>query len=154
MITISCFLTLIYRGNTLFCLTKKFYAMNYEKLTILPCHDPEEAKSIFETLIYEEAYLLLVVLGKDSSAKRILELGTKAAGNKQDPSMVVWISEPEVVADTLSNLQDPKRFLNNLSSIRAFALSITDKVVDVIKVQEKPLNILRVWKSFMLALKG
>ncbi|MEE4197788.1 MAG: hypothetical protein V2I54_09095 [Bacteroidales bacterium] len=127
--------------------------MNYEKLTILPCQDPGVSQKILKALIYEEAYILLVVLGTGSEAQQILELGTKAAGNAKDPGMVVWITDPQVVSGVLSKLNDPDDLLNDLSSVSAFALSISDRVVDVIHRNESPIDILRVWELFMKGLK-
>ena len=128
--------------------------MDDKKLTILPCRNPEKAKKIFQTLLFDEAYLLFVVLGAGPNVEKILELSTKVAGSSSDPGMVVWIKEPGVVSDILNKLDDPGNLLGDLKSVLAFVLSIRDKVVDVIKADEKPVDYVRVFESFMKALKG
>lgn len=128
--------------------------MNHEKLITLPCQYPEEAKNSFKKLIFEEAYLLFIVLGTGETVNKILDLATKAAGSNQDPGMVIWITDYNVVSDIIESLEDPLKMLNDIDNTYAFALSIMDKVVDVIKKDESRLDILRIWKSFQLALKG
>ncbi len=128
--------------------------MNDKKLTILPCQNPEKAKKFFNKLLFEEAYLLFVVLGTGPNVEKILELSTKVAGSSSDPGRVVWIKEPGVVFDILNKLDDPGNLLSDLKPVLAFALSIRDKVVDAIKVEETPVDYVRVFESFMKALKG
>jgi hypothetical protein len=126
--------------------------MNHEKIVILPCDNVNRANEILHDLIYNQAYVLLVVLGDNSQTNDLLELGSRVAGNDSDPGLVVWINNPSVVLPIIRNLEVEDNSLENLDIVSAFMLSIMDKVVDVIYSNEPKLNILRVYKSFQLAL--
>ncbi len=125
--------------------------MNYEKIITLP-QNPQKAISIFEDLIHNQVYVLFVVLWDDDISDKLLDLGSKAAGGLSDPGMVVWITNPETIQSVIDQLNDKTGSINNLNSVRAFMLSISDNIVDVIMEDERRIDMLRVWKSIQLAL--
>jgi len=85
MITFSCFLEHIYS-----VLTFKMMIMDDKNLTILPCRNHEKAEKVFKTLLFDEAYLLFVVLGAGETDPQ--KTGTKMrAKRKTRNKKINWI---------------------------------------------------------------
>lgn len=125
--------------------------MNHEKVIILPCSEPDKAIEIYKELIYNEPDILFNVLGTSDKVEKLIELGSKiAAGFTNPAAYVVWITDPSVVKPVLDNLFKSNS-IENIEDNVAFMLSITDRVVDVITIEDK-IDLVKIFKSFQLAL--
>jgi len=124
--------------------------MNHEKIVILPSSLPDQADEILNDLVYNQAYVLFVVLGNDALAKKLVEWASSLAGSRSDPGLVVWITDRNVNIETLRLIVEKNsRLLKRWKDISAFMLSIMDNVVDVLYSDDNPpANLLRVFKSF------
>lgn len=79
MITFSCFLEHIYS-----VLTFKMMIMDDKNLTILPCRNHEKAEKVFKTLLFDEAYLLVVLgAGETDPQKTDIKMRTERKIQKQ-----------------------------------------------------------------------
>jgi hypothetical protein len=122
--------------------------MELYKTTILPTDDDAIAKKIFESLVFEQPYCVLVVLGKGPDAEKFVESASKLTGEPRDPRWVVWAREPRQIKATLSGLSGAEDVLEQLDSARGFCLSIFDEVRDVIKGSEDVPNLTRILLAF------
>jgi hypothetical protein len=122
--------------------------MELYKTTILPADDDALAKKIFESLVFEQPYCVLVVLGKGPGAEKFVERASKLTGEPRDPRWVVWAREPRQIETTLAALNDAEDILEQLNSARGFCLSIVDEVRDVIKGSEDVPNLTRILLAF------
>lgn len=126
--------------------------MQYEKIVFLPTGNKDRANEILKDLVFHYPALLFIVFGDDSDADEILSIASDLAEKPGYNNFhIVSIDKPSVIKGVLNDLNDTDNQLGTLSKVRAFSLSITDKIMDVIKTDEDNVGLLRIWKSFKAA---
>lgn len=128
--------------------------MQLDRTLVLPVDDPALAHSLFSHAVQEEDILLLVVLGTDPMAEEAVRYADRRArvvvqGRERK---VAWVRDPDALMDAFEDLSPGRVDLDkeDLSGVLAFALSLDDAVMDVIRYDEK-LDFVRVERAFLFA---
>jgi hypothetical protein len=122
--------------------------MELYKTTILPTDDDDLAKKLFESLVFEQPYCLLVVLGKGPDAEKFVQRASKLTGRQHEPRWVVWAREPNQIKATLADLANSDKIIGQLDTARGFCLSLSDEVRDVISKSDSVPNLTRILLAF------
>jgi hypothetical protein len=128
--------------------------MEFYKTTILPTDDSSLALRIFNELIFEEPLVLFVVLGKGSNAETLVRRAAKFAGAKEEPRWIVWARNPDDIQKAIEKLNGEQSLVGAIGSARAFSLSLSDTVKDVIRGDEPEPDFVRIFKAFAKAEEG
>jgi hypothetical protein len=62
----------------------------FNKTTVLPTDNPETARVAFRSLVYDQPFVLLVVLGDGAESEALVSKAGKFAGAASDLRWVVW----------------------------------------------------------------
>ena len=125
--------------------------MELKKTTILPSDEKSLARRMFNELVHEEPYVLMVVLGKGREAETFVQRAAKLSGAEGEPRWVVWVRKPEQIADLICALQGSDRLGQDLGQIRGFSMSLTDSVRDVIPASEPVPSLSRILLAYVRA---
>lgn len=110
----------------------------------------------FRHWVHDEPVILLVILGQGPEVETLVERADKVATQlcKTFPGLphVVWARDPAQLRDDLAELEGTAALKAKLPNSRAFALNLTDKVVDVIQSHE-PVDIVRIFQALNKALE-
>lgn len=114
--------------------------MKLNHTLIIPTDDKILAQKMFESLIYDEDFLLVIVLGDDDIAQKAVKYADSRArisiaGYERK---VVWIRNREILSKEIKALNDGLASLpkDNLERVVAFSVSFSDTVMDVILSSE------------------
>ena len=118
-----------------------------EKTTELPPGDPATAQRMFSELIYDEPFVLLVVLGEDLEAVDLVDRADKVAGDVQSLRHVVWMRNPDNHQNQIAALESSDQ-LDNQDAL-AFCTNNDDAVCDVILRSEAPVKFRRIIQAFI-----
>jgi len=128
--------------------------MKLERTVVIPTDDPDLARELFQNLVYKEAILLVVVLGKTDKAKRAVECADQCAdaviaGFKRK---VVWIREPDILSNELASLKPGRQNLadTELDRVVAFSVSLADSVMDIVTMDDT-IDFVRMEMAFLKA---
>jgi hypothetical protein len=128
------------------------------RTVILPTDDAELATRVLHSLIAEQGFVLFFALGTGQTVEAVVLLADElAGGSTSEPThrKVVWIRDPEPVAEALETLASKPDLPGVLDPhVQAFSLSLQDLVCDVIRKDEGPIGRGRVFKAFVLAERG
>ena len=116
-----------------------------KKTTILP-DDAKVAERLFNELVHEQPYYLFVALGASADAETVAQRADSLAGLPQEPRWVVWARKPKSIAKVVAELVGADKV--DLESARAFTLSLSDEVRDVIEGDEPVPNLTRILLAF------
>ena len=112
--------------------------MMLRKTTIIPTDDAALALKLMRQLIYEEAHVLMVVLGSDALAEQTVERADKLTGATAEPRWVAWLRKPELVQELLDELKVTKPQRAALKNAIACSLSLGDVVRDIVPRSPEP----------------
>ncbi|HCA79253.1 MAG TPA: hypothetical protein DEP53_05910 [Bacteroidetes bacterium] len=129
--------------------------MELKKTTILPTDDAALANRLFKHLIDEVPTVLFIVFGIGEEAEILVQRADKLAGAENEPRRVVWARRPELVASVLSTLKGETEMVAKIVSlqVRAFTLSLSDVVKDLLTLDEPLPSLTRVLKAYVRAEK-
>lgn len=119
-----------------------------KKTTILP-DDAKVAERLFSDLVHNQPYYLFVALGADANAETVAQRADSLAGLPDEPRWVVWARNPQSIAKVVKKLVNADKV--DLDSARAFTLSLSDEVRDVIEGDEPVPNLTRIFEAFSSA---
>ena len=127
--------------------------MHTTRTTILS-DDEESAKREFDHWVHHEAVVLLVILGTGLAVESIVEDADKMAEKLSKLAHVLWARNPAFLKDKVTELEAKPSVLKKLQpgTPQGFALSLTDKVVDVLTREESPPDLTRLFELFNNAL--
>lgn len=125
--------------------------MHTTKTTILP-EDPAAARAEFDHWVHHEPVVLLVLLGSGAAVEATVADADKMANMMSDLAHVLWVRNPAPLKAQFSSLAGKPTLLKQLSSCQGFALSLTDRVVDVIGAKEAAPDLVRLLEAFTNAL--
>ncbi len=128
--------------------------MNLLKTTILPTDDADLAQRLFRHWVYEVPRVLFVVLGTGPKAEALTQRADTLAGLPPDPRWVIWARFPEQLVPVVSAFSGKKPTLTGPAVDRAFALSLTDNVRDVLTAAEPEPDLVRVLQAYARAEGG
>jgi hypothetical protein len=125
--------------------------MDFNKTKVLPL-DPMKAQELFRQAIYDDPFVLFVVLGSGAAAESLVSKAGKLAGSPTDPRWVVWVREPAHVAQQLAELAGTPEWKASIlnGTAQAFTTSFDDEIRDVIATSE-PIDNVRVFQAFARA---
>lgn len=121
--------------------------METTKTTILP-HESDQALQAFKKLVHDEPKSLFVVLGEGPLQEKLVERADSLAGNADEWRWVVWARRPDHIKGAIKELKGASK-LGDLVSVVAFMLSLTDEVVDVIKLESEAPSLIRIQKAYL-----
>lgn len=133
--------------------------MNLNRTIIIPTDDRSLAQRLFNSAVYDEDVLVVVVLGEGPQKEQIVKWADKRAqvviqsfGRK-----VIWIRDLTILEDEIRKLplesEDAKDKMGanvDLNTIALFSISLANTVMDVVKDDEE-INILRIDMAFIFA---
>jgi hypothetical protein len=115
-----------------------------------------QAVDEFRHWVHEEPVILLVVLGEGSEVEALVERSDKMAAqlSLEFPGLphVIWAMRREHLQDELSGLEGTASLKAKLPTCQAFALNLTDKLVDVIGANEIA-DLVRIFEAMNKALQ-
>lgn len=115
-----------------------------------------QAVEEFRHWVHDEPVILLVILGEGPEVETMVERADKVAAQlaKNFPGLphVVWARNPAQLREDLAGLDGPATLKAKLATCRAFALNLTDKLVDVIPASE-PTDLVRLFQALNKALE-
>lgn len=114
--------------------------------------DPATAQAEFEHWVHRESVVLLVLLGTGRTVEATIQDADKMANKLSNLAHVLWARNPSHLEDQLAALQGERSLLNQLPRCQGFSLSLTDKVVDVLRHNEAPPDLTRLLELFTNAL--
>lgn len=116
------------------------------QITTLSNDNQADAVKAFEDLLAEDR-VLFVVLGSGAEASDLVNLADGRAGATR---WVVWASNPALIQEAVAGLPVeagvPAPDLNTPD--RAFVISLSNTIVDVISSSDQPPNVVRVFQAF------
>lgn len=105
--------------------------MELKKTIVLPDTNPK-ALDLMRKLIFDEPYVLFVVLGDSPTVDLLLDKANKFSGLTDEPRWVVWARNPKLISSIYPDLKGELALLQGLRDALGFTLSIQDQVADVI----------------------
>jgi len=115
-----------------------------------------QAVEEFRHWVHDEPVILLVILGQGPEVETLVERADKVATQlcRNFPGLphVVWARDPSQLSQELAELEGSAALKAKLGNGRAFALNLTDKLVDVIQANE-PADMVRIFQVFNKALE-
>lgn len=121
--------------------------METTKTTILP-PEASEALRAFKNLVHDQPRSLFVVLGEGPLQEKLIERADGLAGAEDEWRWVVWARQPDHIKDAIKELKGANK-LADLKGVVAFMLSLTDEVVDVIKLESDAPTLTRILKAYL-----
>ncbi|MDZ4782571.1 MAG: hypothetical protein SGJ19_20180 [Planctomycetia bacterium] len=112
--------------------------MMLRKTTIIPTDDADLAQKLMRHLIFEEAHVLMVVLGDDALAEQTVRRADKLTGSLVEPRWIAWLRKPELVQNLLNELKVTEAQRDKLRGAIACTLSFNDVVCDIVPAAPKP----------------
>ena len=125
--------------------------MSLFKTTILPTDSKKDAINMLSELIFDEPLVLLIVLGKNDAASRLVQRADKLTGALDEPRWVVWARRPEQIEEVVALLQNNNQLVANYPAALAFSLSFSDTVRDLIMQTDPEPDMVRILESFIKA---
>ena len=133
--------------------------MNLDRTIIIPTDDRSLAQRLFNSAVYDEDVLVVVVLGEGPQKEQIVKWADKRAqvviqgfGRK-----VIWIRDLTILEEEIRKLplesEDAKDKMGanvDLNTIALFSISLANTVMDVVKNNEET-SILRIDMAFIFA---
>lgn len=128
--------------------------MTLERTTIIPTEDQQQAQELFKNAIDEEDKLVMVVIGDDETAEKVVKEADRVAdvviagfGRK-----VVWIKNKMFLEEKIKALKAGAVDISNedLSGIVAFSLSLDKTVMYIIRTTDDDIEF-RVERAFLAA---
>jgi hypothetical protein len=127
--------------------------MEFRKTTILPTDDAELAGRMLADLVNEQPYVLFVVLGAGPETELLVQRAARLSGAESEPRWVVWIRQPAMLEAQIRSFPGAEKLPGDLGNCRAFSMSITDVIRDVLLITEETPNLMRVLQAFFRAEK-
>ena len=125
----------------------------YTTKTTVLADDPARAREEFEHWVCHETVVLLVLLGSGMEVETTVADADKMANTLDGLAHVLWARDPEVLTAQFAALKGTPAQLKQLKGSRGFGLSLTDKVVDVIRGNEPVPDLTRLLEVFTMAVK-
>jgi len=125
--------------------------MHTTRTTILS-DDPEAAQREFDRWVHHEAVVLLVIFGTGLSVEQTIQDADGIAENLSKLAHVLWARDRSLIEDQVRALEASPSLRKQLPTAQGFALSLTDKVVDVLRGSESPPDLVRIFELFNNAL--
>ena len=122
-----------------------------ERTTILPTDDKSLARSMFASLVHEQAKILLVVLGKGEDAETTVQRADRLTGHGGVPRWVCWARRPDHIQEEVAPLIGGADLAERLEATRAFSLSLSDEVRDEIQSADPVPSLTRLFLAFVRA---
>lgn len=126
--------------------------MKLDRTVILPTDDAALAQGLFNHLIDDEDCLVVVVIGDDDLARRVVRLADARAraviaGFERK---VLWARDAALVMEEIQRLKEGKAKLPSTwaKTVIAFSVSLADAVMDVIKRKDPSINFVRLERAF------
>jgi len=122
--------------------------MELLKTTILPTDDKALALKLFKHAVYDTPRVLLVVVGTGAAQDSLVQRADKLAGKPDDPRWVIWARDPSAIKKEVGKFKGQQV---SLAQTRAFSLSLTDTVCDVIGTAEPEPDLVRILQAYLKA---
>jgi hypothetical protein len=113
--------------------------------------DPDEARAEFNHWVHHEPVVILVLLGTGPQVEATVGDADKLANKLSNLAHVLWARDPDALTRQFAAL-DASPALRKQMPGQGFALSLTDRVVDVIRKSEDPPDMTRLLELFNNAL--
>ena len=128
--------------------------MELEKTTIIPMEDQQQAQELFKNAIAGENVLVMVVLGDDDAANRVVKEADRTAkeGVQMGERKVIWIKDKTFLEEEIKALNAGAVDISDedLTGIVAFSISRAKNVMCIIRNTDDVLE-LRVGSCFLEA---
>lgn len=128
--------------------------MELNKTIIIPTDNQQLAQQLFNSVVYEEDTLVLVVLGEDEKAIKAVKGADRMSqlviqGYKRK---VIWIRDRAVLSDEIEALKPGDEDISqaDLENVVGFSISLAETVMDIIGTDDD-INILRMEMAFLKA---
>lgn len=114
--------------------------MKLDHTVIMPTKNRSLAQALFNSLIYEEDVLVMVVLGEDEIATLAVKYADKRANAVVAgfERKVAWIRDRNILKKEIKALPAGSQDISkeNLSNVIAFSVSLSNKVAEIIHTGE------------------
>ena len=114
--------------------------------------DLATAQAEFDRWVHHEAVVLLVLLGTGLTVEATVADADKMAEKLSKLAHVLWARNRAHLEAQLAKLQGKQTLLKQLPGCQGFALSLADKVVDVLRKDEGQPDLVRLFELFNNAL--
>ena len=128
--------------------------MKLDHTIIIPASDTTLAQKLFNSLIYGEDVLVVVVLGNDEISTNAVQIADKrakavVAGYERK---VAWILDRNTLLQEINKIKPGTHDITNvdLSSVTAFSVSLSNKVADIIFAYDT-IDYVRIEQAFLAA---
>ena len=122
------------------------------KLITLPVDDANQAKKTLRKWLAFDDKVLIIVLGDTNIAFETADRADRLTGGFEDePRWVIHGPNRDDIVDILDELEDPDEITPDWSTVLFIAVSITDKIRDVVIRDGNQPNFSRIDDAFMMA---
>lgn len=128
--------------------------MTLDRTIIIPGDNVALARKLFNSVVYKEDVLVVVVLGDGAKALQAVQSADKrakvvVAGFERK---VVWIRSRDTLKKEIAALKAGAADLSKeeMGKVLAFSISLNNTVMDVVHTNEEP-NFLRMEQAFLKA---
>lgn len=128
--------------------------MKLDKTVIIPTTDIALAKTLFNSLIYEEDVLVVVVLGEDDKSTTAVQFADKrakavVAGFERK---VAWIRNRDILKSEINKIEAGIKDISqeDLLKVVAFSVSLSNKIADIIYTEDI-IDFVRLDRAFLKA---
>ena len=125
--------------------------MALQKTIILSTSDPAKAKKQYEKELGEN--VLFVALGNTPDIEQMIKQADVIAGDDVDLRKVIWAKKPDLIAGKISqhDRSSDLRAVNLNAPDKAYTLSFSSVIRDIIGYDEDDPDNLRIFKSYVKA---
>lgn len=122
------------------------------KLITLPANDPDQARKTLRKWLAFDDKVLIIVLGDTNIAFETADSADRLTGGFEDePRWVIHGPNRDDIVDVLDELEDPDEITPDWNTVLFIAVSITDKIRDVVIRDGNQPNFSRIEDAFIAA---
>ena len=128
--------------------------MQLDNTVIIPSDDADLAQKLFDSLVYQEDCLLVVILGDTDESKQAVTFADKRANVVVEgfTRKVAWVRDINSLSSRITAIKDGNGSLTgkDLSQVLGFSVSLANTVADVMNISEE-ITFLRLEQLFLSA---
>lgn len=111
--------------------------MIFNKTTVLPQNEPDEARRLFREAVYDKPEIVFVVLGMSPDRETLVSRAGRLARDEMGIRWVVWARDVQTVRPIIESMkegpgQGGARQKILAGNVQAFTVSFHDRICDVI----------------------